>query len=124
MQSTGDPAPEDPMEVDLPGTSGSSSREHPSPLTRVWAARASRREREDKDLVPEPDSPELSEDEDEVEGDGSLDADEPNFLTDDEEPAPVHVEIPARERLTADFQLRATKAGALLIVTNYASCSF
>jgi hypothetical protein len=103
---------EDPMEVDYTEASGSGSSDHSSPLTRIWTNRASRHEREDEDLVSEPGSPESSEDEDE--NDGSLDADEPAFLTDDEEP-PVHVEISARDQLTADFQLRATRAGMLLI---------
>ena len=86
----------------------------PSPLTCVRADRTGRREREDEDLVPEPGSPEPSEDEDEAENDGNLDPDEPELLSDDEEPR-VHVEIPATEQLTAGFQLRATRAGMSLI---------
>ena len=96
--------------------SGSSSGESPSRLTQVWADRTSRREREDEDLVSEPGSPEPSEDEGEAEGDRSQDVDEPVFLSDDEGPSPpVHVEISAQDQLTADFQLRATKAGMSLV---------
>lgn len=109
-QPAEDRTPEDPMEVDHPLASDSSS----SPLTHVWAGRAGQHQREDEDLVSEPESPELSGDEDEVKNDGNQDADEPEFLTDDEEP-PTHVEIPARNRLTADFQLHATRAGMLLV---------
>jgi len=94
---------------------GSGSSEPPSPLTHVWAGRASRREREDEDLVPEPGSPELSGDEDDVENDGIPGADEPEFLTDEEGP-PAHVEISVREQLTAGFQLRAAQASMSLVV--------
>jgi hypothetical protein len=72
--------------------------------------RASRREREDEDLLSEPGSPEQSEDEDELESSGNLDPDEPVFLSDDEEQL-VHTEIPAREQLNAHFQLHAAGAG-------------
>ena len=100
---------EDQMEVDLPPAGGPSS----SPLAHVWASRKSWCEHADEDLVSDPGSPELSEaDEDEVEGNEGLDINEPEFLTDDEE-TPVHVEISARDQLTADFQLRATQAGML-----------
>lgn len=112
-------APEDRMEVDYLETSGSMSVEPPSPLTRIWANRASRREREDEDLVPEPGPPELSEDEDDTENDGTPDADEPEFLTDDEGP-PVHVGISAREQLTAGFQLHAARAGVSLATIIFA----
>ena len=85
-----------------------------SSLARVWADRPSRHGREDEDLLPEPGSPELSEDEEEAEGEGN--SDEPEFLADDEETpeeevSPVHVEVSARDQLTADFQLRAGRAG-------------
>ena len=88
------------MEVDLPQEGGSGE-----PLAHIWADRASRREREDEDLLSEPGSPELSsEDEDETEN-GNLDCDEPVFLSDDEDPdPPVHMEISATEQLTTDFQ--------------------
>ena len=99
------------MEVDDLQASGSS--DPPPLLTRVWAGRASRREREDEDLVSEPDSPESSEDEDEAENNGNLDPDEPEFLSDDEEPR-IHVEISAAERLTAGFRLHAARAGMSL----------
>ena len=100
------------MNVDHPQGSGSGN---PSlPLTRVWANRPSRHEREDEDLIPEPGSPELSENEDQAEGDENLDPDEPVFLSDDEEPPIAHIEISAREQLNSGFQLRAAKAGMLL----------
>jgi hypothetical protein len=94
------------MEIDL--VQGSGSRE---PLTRMWPNRASRREREDEDLLdsPEPSSPELSEDED----GRNNESDEPEFTSDDERPL-VHVEISATDRLTADFQAHAVKAGMSL----------
>ena len=103
------PDHEDTMEVDHPQAGGSGE----PPLARIWADRASRREREDEDLVSEPGSPELSsEDGDETEN-GKLDPDEPVFLSDDDDdPDPlVHVEISATEELTTDFQYRAAKAG-------------
>ena len=103
-------AAEDQMEVDHLQASGSND---PSPLTRIWAHRASRREREDEDLVSEPGSPEPSEDEDENEIDGNLDPDEPELLSDSEEPR-IHAEISATEQLTAGFQLHAARAGVLL----------
>ena len=99
------------MDVGRTQTSGSSD---PSPpLTHVWANRASRCKREDEDLVSDPGSPQSSEDEDEVEVDGNLDPDEPDFLSGDEEPR-VHAEIPATEQLNASFQLRAVRAGVSL----------
>ena len=67
------------MEVDPLQASRSNN---PSPLTRIWAHLASRREREDEDLVSEPGSPELSEDEGKTETNGNLDPDEPEFLSD------------------------------------------
>lgn len=97
---------------DSPEPSASS---HVDPLIHVGADRAGWQGREDEDLVPEPGSPMLSEDEDESE-DGGLDYAEPEFVSDDEGP-PVRVEIPARAQLTADFQLRAAKAGMFVIVT-------
>lgn len=98
------------FEVDHLPTSGPSSNELPSPLTHVWASRTNRREREDEDLVSDPGSPEPSEDENETDNDGRVGADEPKFLTDDEEP-PVHVEISAGDQLTTGFQLHAARAG-------------
>ena len=105
MQPIEDHATEDPMDVDLPPASGPSSS-GPPPLTRVWAGRASRHGREDEDLVSEPGSPELSEDGDEAENNREQNADDPEFLTNDEA-SPTHVEISVREQLTANFQLRA-----------------
>ena len=105
-------APEDPMEVDLP--QGSGSGEPLNPLVRIWVNRAGRREREDEDLVSDPGSPELSDNDDEAEGNGNADPDEPEFLTDDEGP-PIHVQISATEQLSADFQLHAAKAGMSLL---------
>lgn len=102
---------EDPMDVDHP--QAGASHDPPPPISHVWVDRPSRREREDEDLVPEPGSPESSENEDGPEGDENQDPDEPDFLS-DEEPPLVHVEIPAREQLNADFQLYAAKAGMLL----------
>ena len=109
----GAPDHEDAMEVDHPQAGGSGD----PPLARIWADRASRREREDEDLLSEPGSPEISsEDEDEI-GSGNLDPDEPVFLSDDEDTDPlVHVEISATEQLTADFQYRAAKAGMSPII--------
>lgn len=104
--------PEDPMEVDHP--QGGGPGKPSTPLDRVWANRASRREREDEDLVSDPGSPELSEDDDETGSNGNLDPDEPELLTDDEGP-PAHVQILATDQLSADFQLRAAKAGTLSI---------
>lgn len=102
------------MEVDHPQASGSSG---PSPpLTHVWANHRSWRGCEDEDLVSEPGSPEQSEDEDEVENDGNPDPDEPKFLSDDEEPL-AHVEISARDQLTAGFQLHSARAGMSSAVT-------
>lgn len=115
---------EDVMDVDpLENRSGPSN---PFPLTRVWADRGNRCGREDEDLVPEPGSPELSEGGEEAEDKGGGNADgEPEFLTDDEvtpngRGSPVHVEISARDRLTADFQLHAARAG---IFSNLSSMS-
>ena len=102
------------MNVDHPQTSGSN---HPlPPLTHQLVDRSSRHEREDKDLVPEPVSPELSESKDEVEEDESLDPDEPDFLSDNEESPLSHTEILAMEQLTAGFQLHAARAGILLAI--------
>ena len=115
VQPVEDNAPEDPMAVDPPPASGSSSG-GPPPLTRVWAGHASQCGREDEDLVSEPGLPESSADEDEAENNGRQDTGDPELLTDDDEP-PVHVEISAREQLTADFQLRATRASMSLIAT-------
>jgi hypothetical protein len=104
----GDHADEDAMDTDLLQASGCSN---PSPpLTHVWASRASRREREDEDLVSEPGSPELSEEESEAGNERDPHPNEPEFLSDDEEPQ-VHAEISATEQLTAGFQVRATIAG-------------
>ena len=113
--------PEDPMEVDNPQANGydlagPSTLAHLDPLTRVWTDRAGRREREDEDLVSEPNSPVASEDEDETGDDEDLDHEEPDFTSDDEGP-PAHIEIPAGEQITADFQLHAAKAGMFVIVT-------
>ena len=68
-------------------------------------------------MLSEPGSPELSGDEDNVEGEDN--SDEPAFLTGDEwmpedDGLPAHVEILARDQLTADFQLHAARAGTLL----------
>ena len=109
-QPVGNYATEDPMEVDHPQASGSG--EPSTPLARVWANRASRREREDEDLVSEPGSPGPSGDEEEPEGDGDPSADELELLSDDEAPL-VHIEISAAEQLTADFQIHSAKAGML-----------
>ena len=89
-----------------------------TPLARIWADRASRRERQDEDLLSEPGSPELSsEDEDETEN-GNPDLEEPAFLSDDESPEPlVHAEISATERLTTDFQYHGARAGMSPIAT-------
>ena len=114
-------ATEDPMDVDLPENgSGPGPTVSSPPLTRVWADRANRHGREDEDLVPEPDSPQLSEDEEEAEDEGRGDVEEPEFLTDDErtsgsaEGTLVHVEISTRDQLNADFQLHAARAGVFL----------
>ena len=80
------------------------------PLTHVWTNRAGRHEREDEDLVPEPDLPGSSEDEDEPENGEDPEEDEPNLISDDDEPPMIHAEIPATEQLTAEFQARAAKA--------------
>ena len=107
------PDHEDPMEVDRPEVGGSSE----SPLARIWANRAGRREREDEDLLSEPGSPELSSDDEDEPENGNLDPDEPQLLSDDEDPdSLVHVEISATERLVSGFQYRAAKAGMLPIV--------
>jgi hypothetical protein len=122
VQPVEDYAPEDLMDVDLPPASGPSSSRPPSPLTRVWAGHASQCGCEDEDLVSEPGSPEPSEDKDEAEDDGTQDIDDPELLTDDEEP-PTHVEISAREQLTADFQLCVLRAGMSLIpIIAYETC--
>jgi hypothetical protein len=110
-------AAEDPMDIDPP-VDGPGPSKLLSPLTHVWADRADRRGREDEDLLPEPGPPELSEDEDSGNEEGR-DADEADFLTDDEVTArdgdaPVHVEITARDQLTAEFQLHAARAGMFL----------
>ena len=110
------------MDVDLPPASGPSSS-GPPPLTRVWAGCASRHGREDEDLVSEPGSPELSEDGDEAENNREQNANDPEFLTDDEV-SPTHVEISAREQLTADFQLRAARAGMSLITITLCEVRF
>jgi hypothetical protein len=102
------------MEVDHPQASGSG--EPSSPLARVWANRAGRREREDEDLVSEPGSSSDNSDEEEAENNANPSPDEPGLLSDDEAP-PVHVEISAAERLTAGFQLHAAKAGMLFNAT-------
>jgi len=122
VQPIEDYAPEDPMDVDLPPASGPSSS-RPPPLTHVWAGRASRHGREDEDLVSEPGSPESSEDEDEAENNGKQKTDDPELLTDDEA-SPTHVEISAREQLTADFQLRAAQAGMSLITITLCEVCF
>jgi len=101
--------------MDVDHQQGGGSGEPSTPLACIWANRASRHEREDEDLVSDPGSPELTEDEDEAEGCKTLDPDEPEFLSDDEAP-PTHVEISVMEQLTADFQLRAAKAGMLLLL--------
>jgi hypothetical protein len=108
-----------PMDVDLPQATGSDSAQtsaNPEPLTLVWDNRASRQERQDEDLVDEPSSPELSEDEGVAENSGGPDPDEPEFLSDDEDLSvdggqPACVEISASDQLNADFQLRAVEAG-------------
>jgi hypothetical protein len=104
-----DYAGEDTMAVDPPQVNEPGS---PPPLAHTWANRIDRQGREDEDLVPEPDSPGSSEDEDDH---GNERNDEPNFMSDDEEPL-IHTEIPAAEELTADFQIRATRAGMLPLV--------
>jgi len=109
------------MDVDHQQESGSGEPSTPLTLTHIWANRASRHEREDEDLVPDPGSPELTEDEDETEGSENLDPDEPEFLSDDEEP-PTHVEISPMEQLTADFQLRAAEAGMLVLRLSSVKC--
>jgi hypothetical protein len=99
-QPAEDYAPEDPMEVDQP--QASRLGEPSAPLARIWANRASRREREDEDLVSKPGSPE-PENEAEAENSGNQSPiDEPEWLSDDEAP-PTHVEISATEELTASF---------------------
>jgi hypothetical protein len=110
------------MQVDDTLTHGSnftgpSTSAHASPPPYLAVDRAGRRGREDEDLVSEPGSPVPSEDEDDT-GDRSLDHDEPEFVSDDEGP-PAHVEIPASKQLTADFQLRAAKAGTFAIMTAF-----
>ena len=106
---------EDPMDMDPPANESGPSTSSSS-LACVWADRAGRPGREDEDLVPEPGSPELSEDEGGAEGEGS---DECEFLTDEEETldsniSAVHVEISPEGLLTTDFQLCATRAGTFL----------
>lgn len=103
------------MDVDHLQASGSGQPS--TPLTRIWANRAGRREREDEDLVSEPGSPEPSGGEEEDE-DGDMSADEPELLSDDEAPL-VHVEISATDQLTADFQIRLAKAGRLFVVVAF-----
>ena len=103
-----------PMEVDSVANRSSSL------LDRVWAGRASQCGREDEDLVPVPGSPESSEDEEEAENDERKGfSDEPDFLSDDDEPTsirptPVHLGISARDQLTVDYQSQAARAGAFL----------
>jgi hypothetical protein len=104
---------EDQMDIDPPENH---SRHGNSPpiLARVWASRGGQCRHKDEDLISKPGSPEpLSDDEDEDEG--TEDTDEPSFLTDDEtrndEEAPTHVEISARDRVTANFQLCSARAG-------------
>jgi len=113
LQPVEDYIPEDAMEVDPPLASGSGSS-GPPPLARVWASHASRHGREDEDLVSEPGSPEPSEDEDEVGDNRKQGTDDQELLSDDEE-SQIHVEISAREQLTADFQLCAMKASMSLV---------
>ena len=115
-------AAEDPMDVD-PAENVSDLSGPSSLLARVWVGRANRRGREDEDLIPEPGSPELSEDED-AEDRGGGDVDEAELSTDDEtapddgdKGAPTHVDISARDQLTADFQLHAARAGMFPNVT-------
>ena len=113
-----DQPPEDAMQIDDLLTlghdsAGPSTSAHATPLMNLDAEYTGWRGQEDEDLVSEPGSPVPSEDEDEA-GDRVLDYDEPEFLSDDEESS-THVEIPAREQLTADFQLHAAKAGTSAI---------
>lgn len=103
---------EDAMEMDPPQANFESNN-HSPPLTHIWANRSGRREREDEDLVSEPDPPGSSEDEDDLGGDENPEDDESDLTSDDEEP-PIHAEIPATEQLTADFQVRATRASKFL----------
>ena len=51
---------------------------------------------EDEDLLPEPGSPELSEDEEVERDEGGGDIDEPGFLSEEDE-VPTHVEISVRD---------------------------
>ena len=104
---------EDPMDMDPPANESGPSTSSSS-LARVWADRAGRPGHEDEDLVPEPGSPELSEDEGGAEGEGS---DEREFLTDEEETLDSNisaVHVAPEGLLTTDFRLCATRAGTFL----------
>ena len=105
-QGGADHGVEDLMEVDPPVHEP--PRIPSSGINRVWAGRPNQPGREDEDLVSEPGSPEVSEDEDTQDGEMG-DGDELGYLTDDDECA--HVEISARDRLTANYQLSAARAG-------------
>ena len=104
---------EDMMAVDLPQENGCEVPDASPLLTRMWANRAGRREREDEDLVPEPlDSSGSSDEEEEPGNGGALEVDELDLTSDDEEP-PIHAEVPMAEQFNTDFQVRATRAGML-----------
>ena len=104
------------MDNDPPANGSGPSTSSSSPLTCVWTDQAGRPGREDKDLLPEPGPPELSEDEGGDEDEGS---DKPEFLTNKEETpdsneSTVHVEVLPRGLFTTKFQLCATRAGTFL----------
>jgi len=112
------PSTEDLMDVDPDPPRLHEPSEIPrsrSPINRVWTSRVDRPGREDEDLVSDPGSPEVSEDEDGEDGE-MRSGEEPAFLTDDEDQGVARVEISARDRLTANYQLSAARAGMFFIV--------
>jgi hypothetical protein len=116
----------DPMDADPP-ENHSRDRDSPPILARVWASRGGQYRHEDVDPIPEPSSPELPSD-DEDEDKETEDANEPIFFTDDEicndYEAPTHVEISARDQLTANFQLCCARAGMSQTVITLLVCPY
>jgi len=84
----------------------------PDVLSRVWANRENRAERQDEDLFSRPPSPllELSEPDNEQDPDGEVELSDLSAESEEEEPQ-TSVHLTATQRLNTQFELQAARAG-------------